>query len=76
MFCTRWINNLTDLALQLPHMNRYPAVNSILVCDNTKIHCGGKIQGLCDDAGVMLIYLPPYFPELNPIDLCFAAMKA
>jgi transposase len=57
-------------------MNRYPAVNSILVCDNARIHRGPRVERLCEDAGVMLIYLPPYCPELNPIELCFAAMKS
>ena len=57
-------------------MNRYPAPNSILVCDNAKIHKGQRVTQLCDNAGVMLIFLPPYCPELNPIDLCFAAIKS
>ena len=56
-------------------MNRYPAFNSILVCDNARIHRGGRVQQLCNNAGVMLVYLPAHCPELNPVELCFAAMK-
>ena len=70
------ILHLNDHIIQLPCMNRYLAVNYILVCDNAKIHRGGRIKALCDEAGVRLIYLPPYCPELNPIELCFAAMKS
>ena len=56
-------------------MNRYPDFNSVLVCENARIHRGRRVQSLCDNAGVLLVYLPPYCPELNPIELCFAAMK-
>jgi transposase len=56
-------------------MNRYPDVNSVLVCDNAQIHQGPQVRQLCEAAGVRIIYLPPYCPELNPIELCFAAIK-
>ncbi|KAA1115552.1 hypothetical protein PGT21_050172 [Puccinia graminis f. sp. tritici] len=59
----------------LPRMNRYPDSNSVLVCDNATWHRGERVQQLCDAAGVRLMYLPPYCPELNPIELCFAAVK-
>ena len=57
-------------------MNSYPGPNSVLVCDNAKVHKGRRVQQLCDEKGVMLIFLPPYCPELNPIELCFAAIKS
>lgn len=60
----------------LPRMNPYPAVNSILVCDNAKIHKGGRINQLCNEKGIKVIYLPPYCPELNPIELCFSIVKS
>lgn len=51
-FFTLLINYKTYHVL---HMNRHPAVNSILVCDNAKSHRGGSIHGLCNEADVMLI---------------------
>ena len=57
-------------------MNPYPSPNSVLVCDNAKVHKGQQFKQICNDAGVMLIFLPPYCPELNPIELCFAAIKS
>ena len=57
-------------------MNPYPAVNSILVMDNAAIHRGARVQRLCRDAGVRLVYLPPYCPELNPIEVCFSQVKS
>ena len=34
------------------------------------------IQTVCENAGVKLIYLPPYSPDLNPIKEVFAQLKA
>jgi len=31
---------------------------------------------MCEDAGVELAYLPPYSPDLNPIEETFAQLKA
>ena len=31
---------------------------------------------MCRDAGVKLIYLPPYSPDFNPIEEFFAELKA
>ena len=30
---------------------------------------------MCDDAGVLLEYLPPYSPDYNPIEEAFAELK-
>lgn len=31
---------------------------------------------MCSDAGVKFVYLPPYSPDLNPIEEFFAELKA
>ena len=31
---------------------------------------------MCEDAGVKIVYLPPYSPDLNPIEEFFAELKA
>ncbi|KAI7934599.1 hypothetical protein MJO28_016916 [Puccinia striiformis f. sp. tritici] len=59
----------------LPQMNPYPGPNPVLVCDNATICKGCRVRALCEEAGVRVICLPPYCPELNPIELCFARMK-
>ena len=56
-------------------MNAYPAVNSVLVIENAAIHRRPRVAALCEAAGVRLIYLPPYFPEWNPIEVCFSQVK-
>ncbi|OAV98077.1 hypothetical protein PTTG_25792 [Puccinia triticina 1-1 BBBD Race 1] len=59
----------------LPQMNCYPDYNSVLGCNNATVHQGKRVRDLCEAAGVWLLFLPPYFPELNPIELGFAAIK-
>ena len=47
----------------------------ILVCDNARIHTGSDCTYLRDDmwecCGIILLLLPTYHPELNPIELIF-----
>ena len=31
---------------------------------------------MCEDAGILLEYLPPYSPDFNPIEEAFAELKA
>lgn len=35
----------------------------------------GRVKQLCSSAGVKLLYLPPYSPDLNPIEEFFAELK-
>jgi transposase len=56
-------------------MGAFPGRNSIMVMDNSAIHRGGRLAELCDAAQVLLIYLPPYSPDLNPVKKVFSALK-
>lgn len=60
----------------LEHCNPFPGPRSVLIMDNASIHKNARIKQLCDAAGVMLIYLPPYSPDLNPIEQWFSSLKA
>jgi transposase len=44
----------------------------IVVMDNLSSHKGSKVRALIEAAGASLLYLPPYSPDLNPIELAFA----
>lgn len=43
-------------------------VNCCVVMDNASIHRSAKIKEKIESAGCHLIYLPPYSPDLNPIE--------
>ncbi|RDB26780.1 hypothetical protein Hypma_005272 [Hypsizygus marmoreus] len=57
-------------------MNPYPAVNSVLVLDNCRIHHVEGVEEMCEERRVKLVYLPPYSPDLNLIEECFSFVKA
>ena len=48
----------------------------IVIADNLGAHKVAGIQRALQAAGATLWYLPPYSPDLNPIELCFAKLKA
>jgi transposase len=47
----------------------------VVVMDNASFHKNKKIRELIEKAGCRLIYLPPYSPDLNPIEHYWANMK-
>jgi transposase len=47
----------------------------IVVMDNLSSHKGGRIEQMIQAAGATLLYLPPYSPDLNPIEPAFAKLK-
>jgi hypothetical protein len=59
----------------LVHCGRWPEPNSVLIMDNASFHCSLQIEQMCFNAGVKLLYLPPYSPDLNPIEEFFAELK-
>lgn len=58
-----------------PLMNPYPLNNSVLILDNCRAH-DISIQDIFDQYGIVILFLPPYSPFLNPIERLFSAMKA
>jgi transposase len=60
----------------LQHCGRWPEPNSVLVMDNASFHHSDRIKQLCSEAGVKLLFLPPYSPDFNPIEEFFAELKA
>lgn len=60
----------------LSFCGRWPEPHSVLVMDNASFHDPHAIRELCDQAGVKLIFLAPYSPDLNPIEEFFSQLKA
>jgi transposase len=44
--------------------------------DNLSSHKGSRVRELIEERGCELMYLPPYSPDLNPIEEAFAKLKA
>jgi transposase len=47
----------------------------IVVMDNLSVHKGERIKELIEERGCELLYLPPYSPDLNPIEEAFSKIK-
>lgn len=47
----------------------------VVVPDNAAFHKSPKTRELIADQGARLLFLPPYSPDLNPIERDFAALK-
>src|SRR5829696_2400244 len=48
----------------------------VVVMDNLSSHKGPNVRALIEKAGAILLYLPPYSPDFNPIENAFAKLKA
>ena len=48
----------------------------IVVLDNVGAHKPETVRQLIESAGARLLFLPPYSPDLNPIELCWSKLKA
>ena len=46
------------------------------VMDNMKSHHAKAVKNLLDSSGIRYIYLPPYSPDLNPIEKLWSKVKA
>ena len=64
---TAWVKQ--DLLPKLPP-------NCVIVMDNATFHKRSDTQDIITQAGHTLLYLPPYSPDLNPIEPKWAHTKA
>ena len=48
---------------------------SITVMDNWCVHHVETVKDLFREAGILLLFLPPYSPDLNPIEEAFSKVK-
>jgi transposase len=51
------------------------AGGKLLIMDNHPVHCAKAVQRFLEDRQVSFAFLPPYSPELNPIEEAFAKIK-
>lgn len=48
----------------------------IVVMDNLRAHKVSGVQPMIEGCGARLLYLPPYSPDLSPIEQCWSKLKA
>jgi transposase len=52
-----------------------PDITLIAVLDNARIHKAQIITDYCSQNKIVLVYLPPYSPQLNPIEDLWRLLK-
>jgi transposase len=48
----------------------------VLVMDNLRVHHIEAVREMLERAGIKLLFLPPYSPELNPIEEAWSKIKS
>ncbi len=51
------------------------APGDVVIMDNLGSHKGAAVRQAIRSAGARLLFLPPYSPDLNPIEQVFAKLK-
>lgn len=69
-----WFEDFVEQLLH--HCGKWPEPRSVLVMDNASWHNKERLERLCADAGVKLLFLPPYSPDFNPIEEFFSEFKS
>ncbi|TFY57047.1 hypothetical protein EVG20_g8692 [Dentipellis fragilis] len=59
----------------LPQMKAYPNDRSMLILDNCAIHKSAALREMVEAQESLLIFLPPYSPDFNPIEESFSTVK-
>lgn len=61
----------------LPHLMPFDGTNphSIVVLDNASVHHVDGIANMIQGVGALVMYLPPYSPDCNPIEELFSKLK-
>ena len=61
----------------IPNMRPFDGINerSIVIMDNCSIHHVSEVKKLFEDAGILVFYLPPYSPDMSPIEETFSSIK-
>ncbi len=61
----------------IPNMMTYNGTNahSIVIMDNCSVHHIAEVRDLLQQAGILVLFLPPYSPDFNPAEEAFSYVK-
>lgn len=48
----------------------------VVIMDNLSSHKSPKVERTIQNKGAWILFLPPYSPDLNPIEMAFSKLKA
>ena len=59
----------------IPKMRAFDGSSSHSVLDNCSVHHIPDVTELLSNAGIVVLFLPPYSPDLNPVEEAFSFVK-
>ncbi|KAK4515513.1 TPT domain-containing protein [Mucor velutinosus] len=68
--CLQFISDTLDIMDEFPNMKGYH-----IVMDNVPIHSPAIVDPVIVERGYIPVYLPPYSPELKPIEMFWKVLK-
>jgi transposase len=69
------MNGATFLAYVRQQLVPTLAAGDLVILDNLAAHKVVGVREAIEAAGAKIVYLPPYSPDLNPIELVFSKLK-
>jgi len=73
------VNGSVDTAVFMHYLNEVLApqlwTGAIVVMDNLKVHHAHCVRSAIEAVGARVVFLPPYSPDLSPIELCWSKLK-
>lgn len=79
LFATMTVESATDADVFLTFLDQVlvPQLRAgqIVVMDNLRAHKVAQVREKIEATGAHLLYLPPYSPDFNPIEQCWAKIK-
>ena len=79
MLATMTIEAATDREIFLAYLDEVLCpklrLGDVVIMDNLSSHKVSGVREAIEEQGATLLYLPPYSPDLNPIELAFSKLK-
>lgn len=72
---TSHVFHCTFIEKVIPILNPWPHPRSVAVVDNARIHMYRELVEVVHSCGAILLFLPPYSPHLNHIEVLFGRLK-
>jgi transposase len=72
----RFMKFITSCLLPVLHPFNFMNPHSVVIMDNASIHHVDGVINLIEGVGARILFLPPYSPDLNPVEGVFSQVKS
>lgn len=76
MYCLCTMDTIGFLGFVNDHLIPNLRPGQIVVMDNINFHCSAAVREAIETVGASVVFLPPYSPELNPIENMWSKIKS